>query len=291
MHHKDGTITLSQQGLIKKILAAANMTNCNPQFTPAAKATLGIDPDGAPMTDSWNYRSIVGMLLYLSTNTRPDISFAVSQVARFSHSPKESHATAVKRILRYLKCTELQGTNVNFKEQEFKLDCFVDADFAGLFGSDPATKASSVKSRTGYIIKLAGCPLFWKSQLQTSIALSTGESEYSALSQSMRTLLPIRSQLIELLDAIGMSVTLLGNSTIRSIAHEDNSSALSLANDQRITSRTRHYAVKWHFFWEHVRDGTIVVVKVPTEDQCADYLTKGLVREIFERCRSLSQGW
>ena len=106
----------------------------------------------------------------------------------------------------------------------------------------------------------------------------------------MRTLLPIRSQLIELLDAIGMSVTLLGNSTIRSIAHEDNSSALSLATDQRITSRTRHYAVKWHFFWEHVRSGTIQVVKVPTEDQCADYLTKGLVREIFERCHLLSQG-
>ena len=78
---------------------------------------------------------------------------------------------------------------------------------------------------------------------------------------------------------------MLGNSTIRSIAHEDNSSALSLATDQRITSRTRHYAVKWHFFWEHVRNGTIEVVKVPTTDQCADYLTKGLVREVFERCR------
>ena len=224
------------------------------------------------------------------SSTRPDIAFAVSQVARYSHEPKQSHANAVKHILRYLSKTRDKGIIVRLSV-EFSLDCFVDADFAGLFGSDPATEASSVKSRTGFIIKLAGCPLFWKSQLQTSIALSTGESEYSALSQSMRTLLPIRSQLIELLDAIGMSVTLLGNSTIRSIAHEDNSSALSLANDQRITSRTRHYAVKWHFFWEHVRDGTIVVVKVPTDDQCADYLTKGLVREIFERCRRLSQGW
>ena len=290
-HQKDGTVTLSQQGLIKKILKAADMVLCNPQWTPAAKDTLGIDPDGELMSETWNYRSIVGMLLYLSTNTRPDISFSVSQVARFSHSPKQSHAIAVKRILRYLKRTETQGTNVNFKNEEFKLDCFVDADFAGLFGSDPHNEPSSVKSRTGYIVKLAGCPLIWKSQLQSSIALSTGESEYSALSQSMRVLLPLRSQLIELLTEIGMSATMLGSSTIRSIAHEDNSSALSLATDQRITSRTRHYAVKWHFFWEHVRNGTIEVVKVPTADQCADYLTKGLVREVFERCRRLSQGW
>ena len=134
--------------------------------------------------------------------------------------------------------------------------------------------------------------MIWKSQLQTSIALSTGESKYSALSQSMLVLLPLCAQLIELLTVIGMSTTMLGSRTIRSIApHEDNSSALSLAIDQRgITSCTRHYAVKWHFFWEHVRNGTIEVVKVPTEDQCADYLTKGLVREVFEQCRRLSQG-
>ena len=82
------------------------------------------------------------------------------------------------------------------------LHCFVDADFAGLFGSDPHNEPSSVKSRTGYIIKLAGCPLIWKSQLQSSITLSTGESEYSALSQSMRVLLPLCNQLIELLTGI-----------------------------------------------------------------------------------------
>ena len=60
-HQKDGTVTLSQQGLIKKILKAADMVLCNPQWTPAAKDTLGIDPDGEPMSETWNYRSIVGM--------------------------------------------------------------------------------------------------------------------------------------------------------------------------------------------------------------------------------------
>ena len=70
--------------------------------------SLGSDPDGKEMTDPWNYRSVIGMLLYLSGNTRPDIQFAVSQVARFSHSPKQSHANAVKHIIQYLKGTAKQ---------------------------------------------------------------------------------------------------------------------------------------------------------------------------------------
>ena len=62
--------------------------NHNPNRHPASAAALGIDPDGPPYNESFNYASIVGMLLYLSTNTHPDISLAVSQVARFKHNPK-----------------------------------------------------------------------------------------------------------------------------------------------------------------------------------------------------------
>jgi hypothetical protein len=110
---KTGTLTLTQKGLINKILEAAQMTDCKPNWTPAPLSALGIDPDGTPMSETWSYRSIIGMLLYLSTNTRPDITFAVSQVARFSHAPKHSHATAVKMILRYLKRTMDFGMTVH----------------------------------------------------------------------------------------------------------------------------------------------------------------------------------
>ena len=98
----DGNIIMKQEGLINKIITASNMKDCNPVMTPATKEALAKDEDGKAMTDEWNYRSIVGMLLYLSNNTRPDITFAVSQVARFCFSPKESHAMAVKKIIRYL---------------------------------------------------------------------------------------------------------------------------------------------------------------------------------------------
>ena len=106
---KDGSIHMTQSGLIQKLLNAAGMTECNPNRTPTTREALGSDPEGKPMEDSWNYRSIIGMLLYLTTNTRPDIAFAVSQVARFSHNPKNSHASAVKTILRYLAGTKDKG--------------------------------------------------------------------------------------------------------------------------------------------------------------------------------------
>ncbi|KAI2502758.1 hypothetical protein MHU86_11662 [Fragilaria crotonensis] len=84
------TVTLTQKGLIQKIIKATGLQDCNSNHTPALQACLGIDPDGEPMDEFWNYRSIVGMLLYLSTNTRPDITFAVSQVARFNHFPRRA---------------------------------------------------------------------------------------------------------------------------------------------------------------------------------------------------------
>ena len=72
---------------------------------------------------------------------------------------------------------------------------------------------------------------------------------------------------------------------------EDNNGALTLAANQRITSRTKYFLVKWHFFWQHVKDGTIVIEKISTADQLADYLTKGLTREVLEPIRKVVQGW
>ena len=83
------SVEMVQPGLISKIIKATGMTECNPNKVPTTKAVLRSDPDGGPMDDKWNYRSVVGMLLYLSTNTTIPIAYAVSQVAPFS--PKKSH--------------------------------------------------------------------------------------------------------------------------------------------------------------------------------------------------------
>ena len=133
VHDKEtGAITAMQQGLIKKILVVTAMEDCNPNWVPASPTALGIDPDGEPMDEEWSYPSIIGMLLYLLTNTCPDITFAVSQVARFNHSPKKSHVTAVKMIICYLKCTINKGTIIH-PTGTLQLDCWVDAAFRNLY--------------------------------------------------------------------------------------------------------------------------------------------------------------
>ena len=283
------SIKMTQPGLIKKIIETSGMTRCNPKDSPAIQQALGSDEDGPGMTDPWNYRSIVGMLLYLSGNTRPDIQFAVSQVARFSHNPKQSHANAVKRIIQYLQATKDQGCIFN-KPSEIKLNLFVDADFAGLWGSEKPTNSISVKSRTGYLINLSGCYVLSKSCLQTSIAQSTGEAEYIALSQAVRTLLPIRHTLNEILKCVAHPKF---SASFKSFVHEDNNSALMLATEQRVSPRTKHYAVKYHWFWSIINNPKlkIFIVKIATELQQADYLTKGLSTPVFKDRRKLTQGW
>jgi hypothetical protein len=103
--------------------------------------------DGAPLIEDWEYASIVGMLMYLATNTRPDIAYAVHQAARYTHDPRASHAVAIKRILRCIKGTKDKG--VYFKpDGTEKIDCYVDSDFAGLFSVEDKHQPISAKSCT-----------------------------------------------------------------------------------------------------------------------------------------------
>jgi hypothetical protein len=158
----DNTIHMHQSGLIKKIIAAAKMEDANPNWTPAPITGLGSDPEGPAFDNKpWRYSIIVGMLIYLCTNTRPDISFSVSQVAKYSKGPKQIHATAVKTIIRYLKQTPEKGMYIKFTGRLDLLLDYVDADFGGLFGheQDPRNP-NSARSRCGYIILLGGVPLF-----------------------------------------------------------------------------------------------------------------------------------
>ena len=99
-----------QPGLIQKIIEAVGMQQCNPSDTPMTQQALGSHPDSPGMSDPWNYCSIVGMMLYLSGNTHLGISFGVSQVARFSHHPKQPHTVAAKHIVCYLKAIANEGT-------------------------------------------------------------------------------------------------------------------------------------------------------------------------------------
>ena len=290
---KSGTIELKQTGLIEKILEATGMSDCNKASVPADPKPLGKDVNGEPFEESWEYASVVGMMLYLSGNSRPDITFAVNQAARFTHDPKKSHGVAVKRIVRYLQGTKDRG--LIFKPHtDWKVDCFVDADFCGLWGSEDPNDPVVTKSRTGYVILLAGCPLLWRSVLQTETSVSTMMAEYVALSSAMRELLPLK----RLVRTVARIVTGDENVKIvtKSDVFEDNNGALTVATLPKITPQSKFFAVKLHFFREHVKtesnpDGEIHIQKIETVNQLADIMTKGLVEAKFVPLRDRLMGW
>ena len=147
-----------------------------------------------------------------------------------------------------------------------------------------------VKSRTGYVIQLGGCPLVWVSKLQREISLSTLEAKYIALSTTMRDLLPMR----ELLKEVMCKMKLKHNqtTTINSTVFEDNNGALQLALSPKISPRTKHIAIKYHFFRSKVGPGTGIEIKrVDSHENVADIFTKGLMGDRFVCLRKLLMGW
>ena len=197
---EDGSgLTLSQPHLIERILQAADidLRMTNDRSVPVVGPLLCKDENGPERKHEWNYRTLTGMLGYLQSTSRPDISMAVHQCARFNNMPKLTHERAIKRICKYLLGTMDKG--IVYRPDPTKgLECHVDADFAGGWSSGDHTNPESVLSQTGFVISYAGCPIFWRSKLQTEIALSTTEAEYIALSQAMRDVIPFMTLMEEI---------------------------------------------------------------------------------------------
>jgi hypothetical protein len=179
----DGTINMTQAGLTDRIITALKIGDMHAKRTPAKFGCLGKNEWGDPCQGTYNYASVIGMMQYLQGHSRPDIAFAVAQCSRYTHNPRHSHEIALQRIGLYLKGTKNRGLIFNpDKSKEVNIDCYVDADFAGMWGYEDEQDPSCVKSRTGFVIFIQGCPVVWKSKLQTDVATSTMESEYNALS-------------------------------------------------------------------------------------------------------------
>ena len=171
--------------------------------TPASStAQLRKDPNGINFDEDFDYRSVIGKMNFLEKSTCPDICLATHQCAQYSSDPKRIHGTAVKRIGCYLVGTADKGLILRPMPTS-SFDCWVDASFSGDWEKEiAADDASTAKSRTGYLISYNNCPLIWTSKVQTELALSTGEAEYIALSQSTREVIPMMS-LLEEAHAIG----------------------------------------------------------------------------------------
>lgn len=155
-----------------------------------AGEALGSDRDGEPFTEGWDYRSAIGILLFVANNLRPGIMMSVSQAAQYCANPKASHGIVVKHIARYLQDTISNGLKLK-PGNHLAIDAYVDSDFAGTWKSEDPCDPKSVKSQAGYVICFRGCPLVWKSQLIPETCLSRMMAEYISLSMCACQIIPI----------------------------------------------------------------------------------------------------
>jgi hypothetical protein len=287
----DGTITLTQPHLKDAILTNLNLQSAGTKGrkTPALSSViLYKDPKGPPFDASFHYRSIIGKLNFLEKSTHPELAYAVHQCAHFCSNPKRSHGEAIKHIGRYRLSTRDQGIILKPKQDTF--DCWVDASHAGEWKKETATdNIDTAKSRTGYVIMFAGCPLIWSSKLQTEIALSSTEAEYIALSTATREI----NHLIDFLREAktkGIPVN-VNNAAIHCKIFEDNSGAIEMAKVPKMRPRTKHLNIKYHHFCQHVQSGLLSIHAIKTEDRIADIFTKPLDEITFQTHRKQINGW
>lgn len=287
-----GLLEMKQTGLIDRVIAALGLDDgmAKGKLTPAESTPLVKNEEGTPASGTFNYASVVGMLLYLAGHTRPDIAYAVNCCARYMFCPKHSHEQALKRIGRYLKATRTRGLVLNPSSDKCKLDCYPDADFAGMYGHEKPTDPACAKSRTGFVINFADCPVLWCSKLQTETALSTMEAEIIALAHSCRELFPLMDMVGSLGKAVGLPI---GNTTMNVSIHEDNAGALVLAKTlpPQFTPRSKYYCTKTIWFREEIVKRGVTLLKIDTVEQLGDMFTKGLARPAFEHLRKKLMGW
>ncbi|KAL7519736.1 hypothetical protein ACHAWF_000253, partial [Thalassiosira exigua] len=224
------------------------------------------------------------MLLYLTGHSRPDCTFVVHQCARYTLEPKRSHIVALKLLGRYLKGTADKGLILD-PSPGLDIDCYPYPDFAGLWGHEDPQDEHCARSRTDYVITLAGCPVVWRSSLQKEIALSTMETEYVVLGTAMKAPVPFVDLLKEIAGFWGFPVK--GEAGLYVRVHEDNVGALTLAGLEpcRMTLRSKHYALKYHWFrWQIGARGchNITLRKIDMIAQLGDIFTKGLGRLAFQ---------
>ena len=292
-----GTIKLSQQKYVHELVEKFGIKD-KKVATTAADYGLPLTKEQCPTTDKeksemmkYPYREVVGSLMYLSVGTRPDISFAVSELSKFLANPGLAHWNAAVRVLRYLKgCPDLGVTftrsagnkpilraysDVNYKgpsrrqqQSQLKLDAYSDADWGG----DRDTR----RSHTGGVLFLAGGAIAWISKKQSSVAMSSAEAEYMAASLVCREVIWIRS----ILDGFGFQQK--GPTVI----HEDNEACIQMSKNPVNHSKAKHIDLHYHFVRERVESGEVRLDWVSTSEMIADMLTKAVTPAVFKTLRN-----
>ena len=250
-------ISIDQQSYLQKVLQSVGMTNAKPAPTPLP-AGYQPEPAKSPATPQLRqrYQSMVGSLLYLMIGTRPDIAFAVTKMAQFAANPSEDHLDRLKYICRYLVGSQDYCITYNGASNKGLIH-FTDSDWA----------ADVIKRRsvTGYFGKIADGTISWVSHAQKTVALSSTEAEYMALSDCSRQVMWIKSLFSEL-GFMLEPLPICG----------DNQGSIFIASNPIQERRTKHIDIRYHFIRQKVEEGEVELFFVPGNTNPADLLTKNL---------------
>lgn len=246
------------------------METCKPKDTPLEPGSAPLfkaNSDEPPASaaeqekmDKIPYRKAIGILMYLATTTRPDIAAAVSQLSRFVDNPRIRHWKALKHLLRYLKSTKDFGLVLGGRGPTV-LEGFSDSDWA--------SNQEDRRSMGGFCFSTGPNEgaVAWAAKGQTSVALSSLEAEYMALSDAARTAIWFR-YLLEELDIFPEGPTVI---------QCDNQAAIFTSSNPTTSPRSKHIAIRYHFVRERVVETKELQVQyVQTNKQVADIFTKSL---------------
>lgn len=261
--HDDGSFTLSQPGLTKKLFKSF-LPDERQVKTPMNLQKIPTSPDDQEeKVDADKYLSAIGTMNYLSVATRLDITYAVNYLARFSSDPRKQHWHAVEHLIRYLNTTGVKDLIIKpiRKQVGTPVHTYVDANWGG----------EGARSSHGFITFFLDCPISWTSKRQTCVASSTCHAEYMALGTACRDAIWLRN-LIEDITGDGNVVQM----------HCDNTSAIHMASDNSSNKRTRHTDREFYYVNEQLYRGRVFLHWIDTKSQRADILTKPLGPTLHE---------
>jgi hypothetical protein len=238
------------------------------------------------------YLSMVGSLMYAALGSRPDIAFSVTALSRYNVQPLQMHATAAKRVLRYLKTTsELRIEYRRLSSSSYPHN--PDINIIGYTDSDWAGNLTTRKSVGGCVFGLGYVNtsqepvmsglIHWQAKSQSVVALSTLEAEYIACSHATRESIWLRRMLKEAAD--GMAVKISDGPVPIGC---DNQGAIKLITSGVVKQKSKHIDVKYHHIHDEQVKGSIQVHYVTSATNPADLLTKPLAVPRHEQLLQLT---
>ena len=264
-----GRISISQEKYSRETLTRFAKESIRPISTPTL-ANEHLRKITVAEIEPKTYQSALGALMYPMLGSRPDLAYTVAALGRHAATPGPDHQRALDRAFRYLQATI--NRRLVFQRgapSGNTLQGFVDADWA--------SDVNDRKSTSGYVFMLGGAAISWSSKKQAAVALSSTEAEYIAAAHAAKEALWLRRLLTEL------GMPMISPTTL----HIDNQSAIAIARNPEFHDRTKHIEVRYHFLRLLVENEQIAPTYLPTGEQIADALTKGLSREKHEKFSEL----